>query len=162
MRSGLLKNQRRSVGSRQVGSPPPRFSEWHPWLLCLLIDRPARVRPLVAGCVEVYARQSVRRRGLARHAGVTCAVDRRNSGKVPSTENQVVSRVGIVPERRGRRPKTERLRNDPDQRLERDREELSLNFASWNLIGALLKKIDVLGRTGTGRPFATVARFPSP
>jgi hypothetical protein len=38
---------------------------------------------------------------------------------------------------------------------------VTLNFASWNLIGAFLKRIDVLRRTGTGQPLATVARFPS-
>jgi transcriptional regulator with XRE-family HTH domain len=34
----------------------------------------------------------------------------------------------------------------PDQRLEREREELSLNFASWNRVVAWLKGIDELRR----------------
>jgi hypothetical protein len=52
------------------------------------------------------------------------------------------------------RPLTARMRRFPWRKW-------CQNFASWNLIGALLKKIDELRRTGTGQALATVARFPS-
>ena len=40
-------------------------------------------------------------------------------------KGMLVSRVGIVPERRGRRPKPECLKSTPDQRPELERGELS-------------------------------------
>ena len=54
-----------------------------------------------------------------------------------------MSRVGIVPERRGRRAKPERLRTTQDQRLEREREELTRIFASWNQLEVWLRQLNV-------------------
>jgi hypothetical protein len=48
---------------------------------------------------------------------------------------------GNRPERRGGRPMPE---NHAGQRLEREREELTLNFASWNQLDSWLRQIESL------------------